>query len=280
MTETPVAPRRPRRPPRTTTVLETERLSPHLIRVVVGGDGLQGFGVGEFTDHYVKLLIPPPGAPYSAPFDVADIQERFPREQWPRTRTYTVRDWDAETQRLTIDFVHHGDSGVAGPWAATVRPGDVLHLNGPGGGYAPDPGADWHLLVGDLSVVPAIGASLARIPAGVPVHVVVEVEGPDDEVVFESPGDLHVTWLHGDGTGDTLPDAVAALEFPPGTVHAFVHGEAEVVRALRRHLVVERANPREALSASGYWKRDRDDEGWRAVKAEWNRLAEQDLQTA
>ncbi len=78
MTETPAAPRRPRRPPRTTTVLETERLSPHLIRVVVGGDGLQGFGVGEFTDHYVKLLIPPPGAPYSAPFDVEEDPGALP----------------------------------------------------------------------------------------------------------------------------------------------------------------------------------------------------------
>jgi NADPH-dependent ferric siderophore reductase len=259
-------------------VLETERLSPHLIRVVVGGEGLEGFGAGEFTDNYVKLLIPPPDASYRAPFDPDDLKERLPREQWPRTRTYTVRDWDAAAQRLTIDFVHHGDTGVAGPWAASAKPGDVLHLNGPGGAYTPSPDADWHLLVGDLSVVPAIAASLTRIPAGVPVHVVVEVNGPDDQVPLETPGDLHLTWLHGDGTGDTLPGAVAELEFPDGDVHAFVHGEAEVVRELRRHLVVDRGIPKDALSASGYWKRDRDDEGWRAVKAEWNRQADEDLQ--
>jgi NADPH-dependent ferric siderophore reductase len=277
MTETPT---RPRRRPKTTTVLETQRLSPHLVRVVVGGEDLEGFGVGEYTDHYVKLHIPPPGAAYTAPFDDAEIKERYPRDQWPRVRTYTVRDWDAQARRLTLDFFVHGDVGVAGPWAEAAQPGDVLHLMGPGGGYAPSPEADWHLMVGDLSVVPAISASLARIGAGVPVHVLIEVPGPDDEVELETPGDLHLTWLHGDGTGAALVPAIRDLAFPEGQVHAFVHGEAEVVRELRRHLVVDRGIAREALSASGYWKRDRDDEAWRAEKAEFNRRADEELESA
>ena len=110
-----------------------------MIRVVVGGDDLAGFDAGEFTDHYVKLQLPPPGAPYSAPFDPEAIKAELPREHWPRTRTYSVRDWDPEARRLTIDFVVHGDTGVAGPWAASAAPGDHLQLNGPGGAYAPDP---------------------------------------------------------------------------------------------------------------------------------------------
>ena len=72
-------------------------------------------------------------------------------------------------------------------------------------------------------------------------------------------------------------DAVRALEFPPGRVHAFVHGEATTVRDVRKHLLVERGLPREALSVSGYWKRTRTEEGWREDKAEWNRLAELDV---
>jgi NADPH-dependent ferric siderophore reductase len=278
MTDTP-APRKPRRP-RTTTVLETERLGPHLIRVVVGGEGLEDFGAGEFTDHYVKLQLPPPGAQYRAPFDVDDIRERYPREQWPKVRTYTVRDWEPKSLRLTLDFVYHGDEGVAGPWAAAAQPGDVLHLMGPGGAYTPSPDADWHLLVGDLAVVPAIAASLERIPAGVPVHALIEVFGPEDEIDLETLGDLHLTWLHGDGTGDTLLPALRELDFPPGDVHAFVHGEAMVVREIRRHLVVERGVPKEALSASGYWKRNRDDEEWRAEKADFNRQADEELAAA
>jgi NADPH-dependent ferric siderophore reductase len=277
MTETPS---RPRRRPKITTVLETERLTPHLIRVVVGGDDLDGFGVGQFSDHYVKLHLPPPGAGYRAPFDSEEVKERYPREQWPRVRTYTVRDWDAERLRLTLDFVVHGDEGVAGPWAEATQPGDVLQLMGPGGGYTPSPDADWHLMVGDLSVIPAIAASLQRIPDGVPVHVLIEVPGPDDEVALESSGDLHLTWLHGDGTGDSLVPALRDLAFPHGEVHAFVHGEATVVREIRRHLVLDRGLPREALSASGYWKRNEDDEAWRAHKADFNREADAELETA
>ncbi len=74
-----------------------------------------------------------------------------------------------------------------------------------------------------------------------------------------------------------LPDAVRALALPDGGVQAFVHGEAAMVRAVRRHLLVERGLPRERLSASGYWKRGRTDEGWREDKPEWNRLVEADV---
>jgi len=134
----------------------------------------------------------------------------------------------------------------------------------------------WHLMAGDASVIPAIAASLQRIPAGVPVHVLIEVAGPQEKQPLSSPGDLHLTWLH----REPVADAVAALDFPPGRVHAFVHGEASAVRAIRRHLLVDRGLPREALSISGYWKRTRTEEGWREDKPEWNRLVEQDATAA
>jgi NADPH-dependent ferric siderophore reductase len=234
-------------------VESVQRLTPRMIRIVFGGEGLAGFGAGEFTDHYVKLRI------------------------GERTRTYTVREWDGE--RLTIDFVVHGDTGVAGPWAAAAKPGDTLELRGPGGAYAPDPDADWHLMVGDPSVVPAISASLARVPEGRLVHVLLQADGPEDEQPLESPGDLRVQWLHGDGD-ELLADAVRSLEWPEGAVQAFVHGEASAVRALRRHLLAERGLPRESVSISGYWKRKRTEEGWREDKPEWNRLVEADLTAA
>jgi NADPH-dependent ferric siderophore reductase len=234
-------------------VEHVQRLTPRMIRIVFGGEGLAGFGAGEFTDHYVKLRI------------------------GERTRTYTVRDWDGE--RLTIDFVVHGDEGVAGPWAAAAKPGDTLELRGPGGAYTPDPAADWHLMIGDPSVVPAISASLARVPEGRLVHVLLQGDGPEDEQPLESPGDLRVLWLHGGGE-ERLADAVRTLEWPEGSVHVFVHGEASAVRALRRHLLAERGLPRESLSISGYWKRKRTEEGWREDKPEWNRLVEADLTAA
>jgi NADPH-dependent ferric siderophore reductase len=249
------------RTPRVARVISKQQVTPNMVRIVLGGEGLAGFAVGEFTDHYVKLQLPDPGDPSRT-----------------RTRSYTVREWDGERGELTIDFVVHGEEGVAGPWAIAARPGDTLQLNGPGGAYAPDPAAAWHLMVGDPSVIPAISASLARIPAGVGVHVLIEVEGRDDEQPLDTPGDLHLTWAHG-GPGSVV-EKVESYTFPEGPVSAFVHGEASTVRAVRRHLLVDRAIAREAISISGYWKQSRTDEGWRADKAEWNRLVEEDVAAA
>lgn len=251
---TPQKERARNRPLLTGRVESIEPLTPTLTRIVFGGEGLAGFAVGAFTDHYVKLQFPRPGAP---------------ADERPKVRTYTVREWDAERGLLTIDFVVHGDEGIAGPRAAAAAPGHTLQLRGPGGGYAPDPDADWHLLAGDVSVIPAISASLPRIPAGRPVHVFLQVDGPEEHVALTCPGDLEVHWLH-DDRDETVAEALAALDFPPGTPHAFLHGEATSVRLARRHLVVDRGVPAERLSASGYWKRTLTDEGWREAKSDWN----------
>ncbi|MGW5850707.1 siderophore-interacting protein [Streptomyces sp. NPDC055254] len=265
----------------TAVVVRTERLTPHMVRVVLGGDGLAGFGAGEFTDHYVKLLFAPQGVRYPAPWDLERIRSDFPRNLWPRQRAYTVRAWDPVRRELTLDFVVHGDEGLAGPWAARVRPGELVHFLGPGGAYAPDATADWHLLVGDESALPAIAATLERMPAGARVHAFVEVEGPADEHRIATPDGTVPVWLHR-GTrpvGEALVEAVTSLDFPPGEVHAFVHGEAGFVKELRRHLRLERGVPRERLSISGYWRLGETDEGWRAIKRDWNATveAEQEL---
>ncbi|MCW2943895.1 MAG: iron transport/utilization related protein [Actinoallomurus sp.] len=253
-------------------------ITPHMIRVIVGGDGLAGLGIGAFTDHYVKLLFPIPGIAYPEPFDIEAVRRELPRDQWPRQRSYTVRAWDPHALELTIDFVHHGDVGLAGPWAANARTGDEVLFLGPGGAYAPSAEADWHLFVGDESALPAIAASLEALPAGAPARVFVEVAGPGEEQDLVTPGDAKIGWLHrGDApVGDALVAAVHELEFPPGDVHAFVHGEAGFVRRLRRYLRVERRVPMERLSISGYWRLGADDEGWRAAKADWNRRIEEE----
>ena len=166
-------------------------------------------------------------------------------------------------------------SPARGPRAA--RPGDHLQLTGPGGGYAPDPAADWHLMIGDASVLPAIAASLERVPTGLPVHVLMLVAGADDELPLATPGELHLRWLYDPSSAaEPLLDVLRDLPFPEGEPHAFVHGEADLVRAARRHLLAERGLERTNLSASGYWKRARTEEGWREDKAEWARQVEQD----
>jgi NADPH-dependent ferric siderophore reductase len=271
MNEVPRPPRK--RVARVAEVVRTDRLTPHLVRVVLGGPGLAGLPVGAFTDHYVKLLFRPADAPYDVPYDVEEVRAELPPETWPVTRTYTVRAWDEAAGELTIDFVHHGDEGLAGPWAAGARPGDRIQLLGPGGAYTPSPDADWHLLVGDDSALPAIAASLSRLPAGVPARAFVEVPGPADEQPGLVPGeDTRLVWVHrADGApGAALLAAVLSAELPEGRVHAFVHGEASVVRDLRRHLRARGGLTPEFTSISGYWRQGRTEDRWQAEKPAWN----------
>ena len=81
------------------------------------------------------------------------------------------------------------------------------------------------------------------MPAGAPVHVLIEVGGAEDELALETPGELHLNWLYREDDRDVTLDAVRALEFPAGRVHAFVHGEASTVRDVRKHLLVRPRPP-------------------------------------
>ncbi|MBO3742757.1 siderophore-interacting protein [Actinoplanes flavus] len=273
---------RPARPCHEAVVTRVEQLTPHMVRVVVGGDALTRIQAGQFTDHYIKVLFPQAGVDYPAPFDMGVIRETMPRETWPVVRTYTVRRWAPEAGEMWVDFVVHGDQGVAGPWAARARPGDPFRFMGPGGGYAPDASADWHLLAGDESAIPAIGAALERMPEGAAVRAFIEVAGPEEEQKFDCPGDAEITWLHRGGrpVGEPLVAAVRGLEFPAGQVQAFVHGEATFVRDLRRLLRVELGLPMSRLSVSGYWRRGMNEDGWQSSKAEWNAQIEREQEPA
>jgi NADPH-dependent ferric siderophore reductase len=262
-------------------VTSVEWLTPSLVRVVLGGRGLAGLTVPEDTDTYVNLAIPPVGAPYDAVFEPAVVRQTQPQDVWPVRRRYTVRTWDPGAELLTLDFVVHGDSGTAGPWAAGVAPGDVLVFEGPGSGYRPDPEADWHLMAGDESALPAIAASLEAVPAGRRVVVRLVCDGADHEITLTTAGDLDLRWLHRSGDADTdaglLADAIAALDFPAGRVHAFVHGEAGEIRAVRRHLLTERGLTRADMSCSPYWRRTMTDEAWRQVKGDFVAAMEADV---
>ena len=253
-------------------VLRTERLTPSMTRVVCGGGDLDRFGMVDATDAYVNLAFPPTGATYGPVFNPAEVREGRQRAEWPARRRYTVRRWDGVAGELTLDFVVHGDDGAAGRWASAARPGDVLVLEGPAGAYRPDPSATWHLMVGDESALPAIAASLEALPPGARAVVRLVCDGPDNEVELAGGEWVDLHWLHRTGgreDSDLLCRAVQDVPFPSGRVHAFVHGEAEEIRGVRRHLLQDRGVLRRDMSCSPYWRRTMTDEAWRVVKKDF-----------
>lgn len=259
------------RPQTILEVLETTWLGPHLVRVVAGGAGFATFSTNEHTDKYVKIFFAKPELGLEPPYDVQALRETLAPEDLPVTRTYTVRWVDQEAQRLAIDFVVHGDEGLAGPWAARAVPGDRIVFRGPGGLYAPDPTADWHLLAGDDTAVPAIAAALEAMPRDAVGHAVLEVGTEADVLPIDAPDGMELTWLlRGEapaGTTTLLADAVTAVEWREGRVHVFAHGERESMKTLRR-VFADRGVPRADLSLSGYWAYGRAEDRFQAEKRE------------
>lgn len=250
------------------TVTRTEQLTPRLRRLWFHSDDLSAFADSDQTDRYVKLVFPRPGVVYPEPFDLRALRGTMPPEDLPVVRTYTALFPDVAAGTLAIDFVVHGDEGVAGPWAAAAKPGDTLLANGPGGGYRPDPDADWHLLAGDESAVPAITAALAQLPPGATARVVVLVDDADHEPVLVLPDLGELSFVHRSAGGD-LVEAVRAVDWLPGRVHVFIHGEGQsVMHGLRPYLLKERGLSRDQVSISGYWRQGRTEEGFRDWKSE------------
>ncbi|MGC5221603.1 siderophore-interacting protein [Micromonospora sp. DT81.3] len=256
------------------TVTATTWVTPVVRRVHFRSDDLSAFAGSVQTDRYVKIVFPKPGVEYPEPLDIRSLRGTLPPEHMPDVRTYTAIFPDLDAGTVAIDFVLHGDEGVAGPWAARAQPGDTLLVNGPGGGYRPDPEADWHLLVGDESAMPAITAALHVLDPSATARVVLLVDRPGYEPVLPLPANGTVTHVYrsdvvGDETEGLLVRALRAMEWPDGRVHAFVHGEAqETMHGLRPLLLKEHGLARDQVSVSGYWRRGRTEDGFRAWKSE------------
>jgi NADPH-dependent ferric siderophore reductase len=178
MTETPT---KGRTPPRSLQVRRAELVTPHMRRITLAGDDMAGFPVGSDGAH-IKVFLPRPGQDRPVLPTLGPKGPVWPPpEQRPITRTYMVRRFDATAGELDIDFVLHDDAGPASGWAARAKPGDFIGIAGPGGPDRAVMGADWHLLAGDLSALPAIAATLETLPAAARGFAFIEVPDSRDE---------------------------------------------------------------------------------------------------
>jgi NADPH-dependent ferric siderophore reductase len=263
-------------------VIGREELTPHMVRVTLGGSGFDTFSPSEFTDSYVKLIVVADDvdmAGLARPLTLDSFAE-LPAAKQPVIRTLTVRRADTAAREIAIDVVVHGEHGAAGQWAATAEPGQPVYLMGPSGAYSPDPVADWHLLAGDESALPAISVALEALPANAIGQAFIEIAGPEDEIPLTAPEGVQINWIYRGGradligedrAGDHAPliEAVKTAAWLPGQVHAFVHGEAQaVMHNLRPYIRKDREVDAKWTSISGYWRRGRTEETFRQWKRE------------
>lgn len=235
------------------TVVRTVDVTPRMKRVTLGGEQLEGFHSAAADDHVVLFFLRDDQV-----VPVSDDPSRRPIwDERPPTRDYTPRRFDAAARELDVDFVLHGE-GVASSWAESAAPGTRIAVGGPRGSVVAE-GFPHYLLIGDESVLPAIGRRLEELPADASAQVFVEVTDASDEQDLRSAATTDVRWLHrGDaapGTTTLLVDAVRAATIPDGPLYAAVAGETDVVRGLRQHLLGERELNAPHTRFSGYWKR-------------------------
>lgn len=241
-----------------------------MVRLTLGGPGFVNYQDKAVSDRYVKILFAKPELGLVPPYDLDALRGQLAPEDFPVRRTYTLHHVDLEAQTVQIDFVIHGDEGLAGPWARHAKIGDQICFTSPGGLYVPNPEFDRHLLIGDETALPAISASVLDLTPEMVGDIYVEVAGPGDQVELEVPAGVNVHWIHRGGPfhpgNTTLESVVRAAHWPDGTVQVFAHGERETMKSLRAYLHGERKVDRKAMSLSAYWAYGRAEDEFQAEK--------------
>lgn len=246
-------------------VVRRERVTPHMVRVTLGGDDLRRFEYRGF-DQWFRLAVP---VPHTHPrfdnlpdsFGVAGYLRflTLPRNTRPVIRNYTVRGFRAEAAagpELDIDFVVHGTDGIAAPWAVAAETGDEIAFIDQGCGWKGS-GGGAVLLIGDESALPAIAGVLRDLPRDAAGTAIIELFDAADRQPLEGPDGVEVRWVirgAGEPPGAAALPELAALHTLPAEVTAFAVGESAVATGARRHLVAERGIPKSRVTFCGYWK--------------------------
>ncbi|WP_187829770.1 siderophore-interacting protein [Labrys sp. KNU-23] len=233
----------PERRLRVAEVRAVRHLTPHMKRITIGSDALEAFPVSR-PAQWVKLFVPTPDS------------ER------PNGRAYTIRAFHERKAEMDIDFVLHGD-GPCSLWAEQADVGDVIQIAGPRGSFRLDPDLRHLLIGGDETALPAIGAIIEALPAGLTVEAFIEIPDPTDAQILRSRADVRITWLprHGmpAGVGTALQDAVTATRLPETASAVWFAAEAGAARSVRRHFQLDCGLEPRRIQASGYWKKGETD---------------------
>jgi NADPH-dependent ferric siderophore reductase len=217
--------------------VEVRRTSSSLVRVVFGGCGLAGFAVSGVPDEACLLHLP-----------LADgaIDEHG--------RWYTIRAFDPETRRLTVDMVSH-EGGVGASWARRAEAGDTVRLSVRNSWFRRRADATWQVLLGDVAALPAIARIAETAPLGMRTVAAIEIPDPADEILLPN---AMTTWVHNNdlAAGSLLEEMARRIGLPDGAGYVYVAGEAAATRAVRKYLRHELRLPTGSYGVIGYWRRD------------------------
>ncbi|ANE79639.1 iron ABC transporter permease [Mycobacterium adipatum] len=224
------------------TVLGTERLAPHCVRIrMVSPTVFEDSGTDPTS--WLRFWFPDP--------EGSDTEFQ---------RAYTISEADPETGHFAIDVVLHEPAGPASTWAATVEPGATVAVMvmGSKGFSVPDAVEDrpaGYLLIGDAASQPAINGIIGAVPQDIPIELYLEKHHDDDALIplAEHP---RLT-VHRVAHRDTESLAAAIESRDWSNWYAWAGPEAGALKHLRTRLRDEFGFPKQEIHAQAYWTEGR-----------------------
>jgi NADPH-dependent ferric siderophore reductase len=240
------------------SVVETNQLSPRLVRVTLQVDDPEALAIAPGGDSAVGVYFPITVDGRRTPVPVrtgADGTRYVDPESQAPGRNYSVRRHDGD--RIDLDVVLHA-RGCGTDWASATGPGDRVGLDHARSWYRPPTETEWQLLVTDLSGLPATARIIEELPAGVPVIAIVEVSDADD--LDYLPTHPRLTLIPSIGTGNghaasVLADRTRHVTLPDGRGYCWFAGEAAQSRTVRKHFRGQGWGI-DQLDITGYWRLD------------------------
>lgn len=240
-------------------VIRTSNITPHMKRVTLSGLKAIDFPADQ-ASAYFKFLFPNPDS------------------DKPLMRTYTIR--QQRDDEIDVDFALHEPAGLASRWAMTVQPGERINIRGPGPKKMVNFDADWFLLIGDMTSLPAISVNLEQLPENAQGHAVIEVTDNSDIQPLQHPAGVTLHWIiaaTADPSGQRLLEAVKQLPWLAGTPSVWTACEFNSMRALRQHFRTTTDLPKSHLYISSYWKMGVNEDDHKTAKRQDNESWEQNL---
>lgn len=238
------------------TITRVERLNGQMVRIIAGAPDLDGYRSNGALDEYVKVFVADPRLGLEPPYDMRDLRQRLPREQVPRSKSYTIRWIDTMVPELAIDFVVHGQPGTVGHWAGTVQPGAPLVISPARSKSRLALNAEYHVLAADEAGAPAICKVLEALPENTQGIALLEVADHNAMFDVKHPSGIDLRWISRDGTvpgrSDALATALQSLPRPHQRTGVIAHAERSAIKQLS-HVIREWNLDKHATHISSYW---------------------------
>jgi len=239
------------------TVASVSDVTPRMRRVILSCENVAA--CASDSRYHIRLLLPPAGRAPRWPTISTDGRIRWPTDDDALvTRIYTIRSIDTDAGRIAVDFVLHDHAGPASAWAASVQPGTVIGMLGPGGSAVPPAGR--YLLAGDETALPAISRLLEALPAQARGLALIEVADAAEEQKIDNRTAIEVRWLHrkgaAPGTTTLLQHAIMAQPEPGRDDDLFVWASCEfsAFKAIRAPVRKRWGLAKEKHLVTSYWR--------------------------